>query len=341
MLLLWTAVGDAYGAGFEFKPADFIRENNFAAGYFPHALSALGPGHYTDDTQMSIAIASIVVEEMEDVAKYSDVDYEKYRAFHIDTTMLYKHWGTHRVAQRFLDVFQADPRDTYSKRIYNALKDAKDGEGLFKLLQPTRAQSKGSGCAMRSLPLAVYEYDGHVVDRAIAHSTVTHDTAEALLSAMASGLIGHYYYWNKGPAHDVAEYVQSVMEHARMHVLNRPDWPAHYQTEEVKALEKLDWRKPWEGRVSSDGIPCVLAALTALKNTREPLQLLKECVNFGGDVDTVAAIAMGALSLQRAAWRWYEQLQPLVDGLENGTYGKVYLMGLSKALLSPSYPIWK
>jgi ADP-ribosyl-[dinitrogen reductase] hydrolase len=341
MLLLWTAVGDAYGAGFEFKPADFISKHNDAKSYHPHALSTLGPGHYTDDTQMSIAIASIVVEEMDEVGNYTEVDYEKYRGYYIDTTMLYKHWNTLRVAQRFLNVFQADPRDTYSKRIYNALKEAKDGEDLFKLLQPTRSKSKGSGCAMRSLPLAVYEYDGHVIDRAIAHSTVTHDTAEALLSAMVAGLIGHYYYWNKGPSHDVAEYIQSVMEHAQNHVINRPDWPSHYQTDEVKALENMDWRKEWEGRVSSDGIPCVLAALTALRKTRHPIELLKECVNFGGDVDTVAAIALGALSLQRAAWRWYEEIQPLVDGLEAGQYGKEYLKGLSKALLSPRYPIWK
>ena len=60
--------------------------------------------------------------------------------------------------------------------------------------------------------------------------------------------------------------------------------------------------------------------------------ILKKCIDFTGDVDTVAAIALGAASCSK------DIVQDLPDGLvlnlENGTYGRDFLVGLDKKLMT-------
>ena len=55
-----------------------------------------------------------------------------------------------------------------------------------------------------------------------------------------------------------------------------------------------------------------------------------DCVNFGGDVDTVATIALAAASCCSDYTRDIPQV--LVDELENGKYGRNYIMELDAKL---------
>jgi ADP-ribosyl-[dinitrogen reductase] hydrolase len=55
-MLLELAVGDAYGAGFEYAPLEVVRKHNTATHYIQHPRHNIRPGCYTDDTQMSLAI---------------------------------------------------------------------------------------------------------------------------------------------------------------------------------------------------------------------------------------------------------------------------------------------
>jgi ADP-ribosyl-[dinitrogen reductase] hydrolase len=60
--------------------------------------------------------------------------------------------------------------------------------------------------------------------------------------------------------------------------------------------------------------------------------VLKNSIAFTGDVDTVATIAMAAASVSSRICA-NEDLPPwLVDGLENGQYGRDYLIDLDKQL---------
>ena len=59
-MLLQTAVGDAYGAGFEYAAADFVALHNTLASHVKHPKHNLVPGVYTDDTQMALAIAEVI-----------------------------------------------------------------------------------------------------------------------------------------------------------------------------------------------------------------------------------------------------------------------------------------
>ena len=71
----------------------------------------------------------------------------------------------------------------------------------------------------------------------------------------------------------------------------------------------------------------VRAAVTAVSRNSKLSTLLKDCVDFVGDVDTVATIALGAASESKQ----YEKDLPdvLIHGLEVGRpYGVEYLREL-------------
>jgi ADP-ribosyl-[dinitrogen reductase] hydrolase len=74
----------------------------------------------------------------------------------------------------------------------------------------------------------------------------------------------------------------------------------------------------------------VRAALTAIRGEKSLAAILGRCVDFTGDVDTVAAVALGAASVGG------DIVQDLPDhlfqGLENGPYGRDYLANLDRQL---------
>jgi hypothetical protein len=60
-MLIELAIGDAYGAGFEYASPHVVERYNDLSRYFQHPRHTLQPGAYTDDTQMSLAIAEAMV----------------------------------------------------------------------------------------------------------------------------------------------------------------------------------------------------------------------------------------------------------------------------------------
>jgi hypothetical protein len=60
--------------------------------------------------------------------------------------------------------------------------------------------------------------------------------------------------------------------------------------------------------------------------------MLQECIAFTGDVDTVAAIAMGAASMSRQIVQDCPSL--LIDQLEDGPFGRKYIEALDRRLLT-------
>ena len=88
-MLLELAIGDAYGAGFEYAP-HAVFANNDVTGYIAHQKHRISPGSYTDDTQMSLAIAELLV---------GDAPFTR-----------------ESVAAAFVQVFHRDPREGYAAR---------------------------------------------------------------------------------------------------------------------------------------------------------------------------------------------------------------------------------
>ncbi len=60
-MLLELAIENAYAAGFEYVSSQIVQDGNNLSGYVQHPRHQIKPGCYTDDTQMSIAIAEILI----------------------------------------------------------------------------------------------------------------------------------------------------------------------------------------------------------------------------------------------------------------------------------------
>ena len=159
---------------------------------------------------------------------------------------------------------------------------------------------------MRAGPIGVLAEVDEVLDRATVQARITHDTPGGVASAQAAALMVHYFVYRLGVPDDLAEFV------AR----HTPG----------------EWGQPWKGRVSMSGVDCVRAALTSVARHRSLADLLRGCVAYGGDVDTVATIALAAASWSVDYMR--DLPAALVEDLEAGEFGRAYLEDLDRRLVA-------
>jgi len=183
-MIVEGAIGDAYGAGFEFAPYEKIRNKNNISQYETHPLFEEIKGKYTDDTQMSIGISELLLEEAD--------------------------WTPLIIANKFVEVFKRDPRRGYAKRFYQFLLDIKDGQ---EFLDKIIAKSERNGAAMRAFPIGILKEEKEIIEKCDMQSSVTHQTDKALLSAQAIALTSHYFIYNKGEKSDLKEYLEDVQNY--------------------------------------------------------------------------------------------------------------------------------
>jgi ADP-ribosyl-[dinitrogen reductase] hydrolase len=90
------------------------------------------------------------------------------------------------------------------------------------------------------------------------------------------------------------------------------------------------WSRSRSEPVGSNGIDSVHAAIQAIVMHDKLSAILRQCIDFKGDVDTVATIALGAASLSADIIQ--DLPRHLFDGLEDGEWGISYLMRLDVRL---------
>ena len=276
-MLLELAIGDAYGAGFEYVDREMIRQHNNLSCYVKHPRHNIQPGSYTDDTQMSLAIAETIVSG--------------------------EPWKPTVLAHKFVEVFQRDPREGYATGFYHFLLHVRDGEQFLRNIRPT---SEKSGAAMRAAPIGIYPTLSLVIERCTIQAVLTHNTPDGINAAVVAALMTHYFLYNLGPKKELGIFLE---EHVRGH-----------------------WATPWIGKVKSQGWMSVQAAVTALLRSDTMRELLKTCIQFSGDVDTVAAIALAAGSCSTEIAQ--DLPVHLIDALENGQYGRDYIRLLDTQLMA-------
>jgi ADP-ribosylglycohydrolase len=276
-MLLELAVGDAYGAGFEYADNELVQRYNDLSGYVQHPRYQIKPGSYTDDTQMSLAIA--------------------------ETLVAGEPWTPEVLAHRFVTTFKRDQREGYAGRFYQFLLQVQDGQQFLKNIVGT---SDKSGAAMRAAPIGVLSTVEKVIEATTIQAAITHNTPDGINAAIAAALMSHYLIYQLGEKKKLGKFLDT-------HVSG-------------------EWSKPWRGAVRSKGWMSVLAAITAVIRNDSLSELLKDCIAFTGDVDTVAAIALAAASCSPEIAQ--DLPNHLIDGLENGTYGKDYLIDLDRQLMS-------
>lgn len=276
-MLLELAIGDAYGAGFEYVNAQLLRQFNDLSRYVQHPRHGTKPGQYTDDTQMSLAIAEAIVSGED--------------------------WTRENLARRFVEVFKRDPREGYAGGFHSFLRKVKDGA---QFLAEIGGDSDKSGAAMRACPIGIFPTIPEVKRKAEIQAAITHNSPDGIRAAQAAALMTHYFLYRLGEREDLGAFLEKHVDG--------------------------QWTVAWHGKVGSKGWMSVQAAVTAIHQHPTLSGILKACIDFGGDVDTVATIALGAAS---CTFEIRQDLpQHLIDTLENGTYGRDYLIALDQKLLA-------
>jgi ADP-ribosylglycohydrolase len=212
-------------------------------------------------------------------------------------------WTPEQLAARFVEVFHRDPREGYASRFYAFLQQTHSAEEFLANIQPV---SDKSGAAMRASSIGVFASVEEVLEKASIQARLTHDTPAGISAAQASALMTHYCLYELGAKSALGEFLDAQVP--------------GYQ-----------WSKPWEGEVGAKGWMSVRAAVTAVIRNASLSEILRDSINFGGDVDTVATMALAAASCSREVSQ--ELPKHLVDGLENELYGRDYICELDTRLL--------
>ncbi len=277
-MFLEMAIGDAYGAGFEYARPDFVRKHNDLSKYIQHQKhKELKPGFYTDDTQMSLAIAELLIDGVK--------------------------WEPLSIANKFVSVFKRDQRTGYAGGFYKLLCEVQDGEELLARLKGNNHSDK-SGAAMRALPIGRQHVTlNHILDHTEVQAKITHDTPDGIRAAQAAALMSYYFTHVGGPRKELGQWINK-------HV-------------------KGQWAIPYEDMVGAQGWMSVRAAITAVTTCASLSDVLRRSIAFTGDVDTVATLSMGAASLCDEDMI-HDIPEHLINGLENGKYGRDYLEKLER-----------
>lgn len=279
-MLVHLAIGDAYGAGFEYADSEFVAEHNAVHGYVQHpGRAGLRPGRYTDDTQMTIAIAEMLIS---------------------DTP-----WTAENLAEKFVRTFHRDQRVGYASAFYDLLCEVSDGAELLARIKP---HSDKSGAAMRAGPIGLLPTVPDVLQRTEVQARITHDTPLGIEAAHAAALAVHYCHFDLGPLDNTGRWIDQQLGSTGR------------------------WSERWSGHVGAQGWMSVRAALTALSSSTSLTEILRTCVVFCGDVDTVATVALAAAS--RSSQVVDDLTAALHAGLENGTFGHDFLQTLDAELLA-------
>jgi len=220
-------------------------------------------------------------------------------------------WNIIALASRWLGAFTRDHRTGYSGGFYDLLCEAEKGgwvgAQLAARLNPT---SNKNGGAMRAFPVGFLTDTQEVIDLAMLQASLTHATETGMVAAAAAALMFHHRYHCLGPKAELPFFLDRWL----------PGWK---------------FEEAWTGKVGSNGVDTVRAALTAFMQGTDLAHVLRLSVAFTGDVDTVAAIAMPAAAVCEETLKTFPQV--LLDGLEDDEYGSSYLIDIDEKLAA-KYP---
>lgn len=299
--MLGIAIGDTFGVGYEFYPGgrkeikkafDFSRYSNHPN---PEWCT---PGRYTDDTQMSIAIAELLISD--------------------------NRFNHNNLADFFVGCYKRDPIKGYAGGFQKFLEVVGSGE---EFLYGIKDDSIRNGAAMRAIPIGFVNDLKKVIDYAIINAELTHNTPEGKVSSVGIAVAAHYLmHTNK----DIMSLSKQVQEHvAQIH----PE-TANY-LEKTYTMQSFDPETLFGEGNADVGVPChgpkTLGAVMYILQHCYPSasEVLKQAVLLGGDTDSVAALAVGLTAIRQDL-----DILPhfLLDDLYNNEFGKEYLLDLGDAL---------
>ena len=293
-LLLGMAIGDAFGARFENLKRGEIQLADQEGVY-------QGRNQYTDDTQMAIGIAELLISG--------------------------NPFTGENIADALLKAYRRDPRQGYSQLTKRMLEEAEHGKAFLQFLTDEELKRrKSDGAAMRALPLGMLADREAVIRSSINSAAIIHGHPDALAATVGIALISHERYHHKAPFPDIVrnlpKIIPSLTREGRVY-LDRVI-SGDYSPDTILG-EYVSYGVPYTESLILFG--AVIAILT--KFGENPGEALLRSVELGGDTDTTASIVLGAALIYPGAGTLP---LTLVKDLENGEYGRDYLITLGNEL---------
>jgi len=287
-MLLRIAQGDAYCMATEYIKLPRNQGVHDAAlsftRYLEHPTHSLKPGQYTDDTQMSVAVAETLLT--------SDTSREAF-------------------ADSFVRCYKRDRRDGYARSFQQFLDTVNTGGEFLSKIHPT---SDKNGAAMRSVPIGALKSPEEVVRVAEIQAKITHDTPGGILSSQIVALTSHFALYSGSPMEPspVAAFLSIMLP--------------------TKLPQIATLLPRWSGPVTGPdvGMNTAHAVFDLVTSGLSLMDILRQTIEWGGDTDSVAAIAWGI-----ASTRGDEPIPDFFEhGLEpGGKYGVAFLQDLGARLM--------
>lgn len=178
------ALADSYAMKYEFIPhaQDKTRDDLFHAG---HAKYTNYPcGHYTDDTQMTMAHMELMLAVQGKGGMTS--------------------LTSEQLVAKWLQAFKRDPHHGYSQRMWDILSQAQSAAEFLAQIDATRGHT--SGAAMRAGAFGFIADINEVKRIATLQARITHDTTTGVHSALAVALSVHFLH-HGGQRCDLADFL--------------------------------------------------------------------------------------------------------------------------------------
>jgi ADP-ribosylglycohydrolase/8-oxo-dGTP pyrophosphatase MutT (NUDIX family) len=300
-LLLGTAFGDAFGVAFEGQNRRKVHER-FQLDHYTRKRNKKS-GKYTDDTQMSIAIAELLLAGEE----FSIIN----------------------LASKFLEVYRRNPHSGYGSSVREGLKRARNAEEFLRIIPGNKP---GNGACMRAAPIGVLPRIEEVIKYAKLNAEITHNVPSAIASSVCVAAASHYFYHNLGKPEKVFDYCIKACKDIDEESID------YFKT--VRDMKKLDpallfgEEKEFYG-VPVNGMRTAGAVLYIISRFyKDPAETLKEAILLGGDTDSTGSICLGIVAMRTGINKL-----PffLFRDLENRGYGRDYLIELGEEL-NDKYP---
>jgi ADP-ribosyl-[dinitrogen reductase] hydrolase len=308
-MLLGIAIGDAYGAGYEFRYPDLKDYQNISLEkYVKSAFPDFNhlPGMYTDDTQMSIAVAELLAGD--------------------------KEFNKENLADKFFECYARDKiKGIYAKGFQAFLDSIASGKEFLEKINPVSIKN---GAAMRAVPIGlIYDID-EVVEYATINASLTHNTSKGAASSVAVALMSHLHFYAGFNSYNDDDLNKALIKHAIIRKVEKIDKETGAYMMNILYMNKLDpllllGAKHFTKGVPCDGMRTIGAVFYLLNNFRNPKDILTKSIKLGGDTDSVASISLG-INMMRGSINDLPEF--LYTDLTNHEYGRDYLLSLGSRL---------
>jgi ADP-ribosylglycohydrolase len=209
-------------------------------------------------------------------------------------------------AKCFFHAYKRDPRVGYSRGLQEILDSSNSAVEMISRIHPN---SDKNGGAMRSVPIGVLSTPAQVLEIAARQASITHNTPAGILAAEAVALMSHFVLYEADGFERITEY---CLDH-------------------LPACERF--RSAWSGSVVGPdvGMRTVHAVHTLLTTKHGLLPMLEQVIAWGGDTDTVAAIAWGIASARFSGMELPSFFE--TDLEKDKKHGPAFLKQLGKSLM--------